>query len=107
MDLWSFWEAPEPEKPSKFSVLSFKTEVRQKSIRNAIHRCPGPIFHGFVTALGGIQELLNDTVASLLQVGFSMDFEEDPGLRQRGPEKVIPAFWPYITTSVWLEEYIK
>ena len=66
----------------KFMVLSFKTEVRQKSIRNAIRRCPGSIFHGFVTALGGMEELLDDIVASLLEVGFSMDFEEDPWLRQ-------------------------
>ena len=66
----------------KFIVLSFKTEVRQKSIRNAIQRCPGSIFHGFVTALGGMEELLDDIVASLLEVGFSMDFEEDPGLRE-------------------------
>ena len=66
----------------KFVVLSFKTEVRQKSIRNAIRRCPGSIFHGFVTALGGMEELLDDIVASLLEVGFSMDFEEDPWLRE-------------------------
>ena len=88
-------------------VPSFKTEVRQKSIRNAIRKSLGLIFHGFVTAVGGMEELLDDIVASLLEVGFSMDFEEDPGLRQRGPEVVVPAFWPYITTSVWLEEYIK
>ena len=91
----------------KFTVLSFKTEVRQKSIRNAIRRCPGPFFHGFVTALGGMEELLDDIVASLLEVGFSMDFEEDPWLREPGLAVVIPGFWPYITTSVWLEEYIK
>ena len=66
----------------KFIVLSFKTKVRQKSIRNAIQRCPGPIFHGFVTALGGMEELLDDIVVSWLEVGFSMDFEEDPGLRE-------------------------
>ena len=65
-----------------FVVLSFKTEVRQKSIRNAIRRCPGSISYGFVTALGGMEELLDDIVASLVEVGFSMDFEEDPGLRQ-------------------------
>ena len=66
----------------KFVVLSFKTEVRQKSIRNAIRRCPGSIFNGFVSALGGMEELLDDIVASLLEVGFSMDFEEDPWLRE-------------------------
>ena len=66
----------------KFMVLSFKTEVRQKSMRNANRRCFGSIFHGFVTALGGMEELLDDIVVSLLEVGFSMDLEEDPGLRQ-------------------------
>ena len=52
-------------------------------------------------------EFLDDIVASLLEVGFSMDFEEDPWPRHRGQVRVIPAFWLYITTSVWLEEYIK
>ena len=66
----------------KFVVLSFKTEVGQKSIRNAIRTCPGSIFHEFVTALGGMEELLDDIVASLLEVGFSMDFEEDLWLRE-------------------------
>ena len=51
-------------------------------------------FHEFVTVLGGMEGLLDDIVASLLEVGFSMDFEEVPWLRQRGPEKVIPGFWP-------------
>ena len=36
------------------------------------------IFHGFVTALGGMMECLDDIVASLLEVGFSMDLEEHP-----------------------------
>ena len=45
-------------------------------------------FHEFVTVLGGMEGLLDDIVASLLEVGFPMDFEEDPGLRHRGPEKV-------------------
>ena len=81
-------------------VLSFKTEVRQKSIRNAIRRCPGSIFPGFVTALGGTEELLDDIVASLLEVGFSMDFEEDPGLRQRGPEVVNPRFLAAVTNNI-------
>ena len=30
-------------------------------------------------------QLRDDIVASLPEVGFSMDFEEDPGLRQPGP----------------------
>ena len=76
----------------KFVVLSFKTEVGQKSIRNAFRRCPGSIFHGFVTALGGMEELLDDIVASLLEVGFSMDFEEVPWLRQRGQVRVNTGF---------------
>ena len=78
----------------KFIVLSLKTEVRQKSISNAILRCPGSTFHGFVTALGGMEELLDDIVATLVEVCFSMDFEEDPWLRQRPHERVTPAFCP-------------
>ena len=70
-------------------------------------RCQDLKFHEFVTVLGGMEGLLDDIVASLLEVGFSMDFEEVPWLRERGPERVIHGFWPYITTSVWLEEYIK
>ena len=58
-------------------------------------RSQEPIFHEFVIVLGGMEELLDDIVASLLEVGFSMDFEEDPGLRGHGPEVVIPGFWPY------------
>ena len=81
----------------KFIVLSFKTEVRQKSIRNAIRRCPGSIFLGFVTALGGTGELLDDIVASLLEVGFSMDFEEDPWLRHRGQVRGYPGFLAVLT----------
>ena len=81
-------------------VLSFKTEVGQKSIRNAIRRCPGSIFPGFVTALGGTEEPLDDIVASLLEVDFSMDFEEDPGLRERPREKVIPGFLAAVTNNI-------
>ena len=55
-------------------------------------RSPDSIFHGFWTALGGMEELRDDIVASLLEVGFSMDFEEVPWLRHRGPERVIPWF---------------
>ena len=84
----------------KFVVLSFKTEVGQRSIRNAIRRCPGSISHGFVTALGGMEELLDDIVASLLEVGFSMDFEEDPGLRQRGQVRVRSWFLAAVTNNI-------
>ena len=73
----------------QFIVLSFKTEVRQKSIRDAIRRCPVSIFPGFVTALGGTEELLDDIVASLLEVGFSIDFK---GLREYGPMRVNTSF---------------
>ena len=45
-------------------------------------------FHEFVTVLGGMEGLLDDIVASLLEVGFSMDFEEVPWLRQRGQVRV-------------------
>ena len=45
-------------------------------------RSQDSIFHGFVTTWGGMEELLDDIVASLLEVDFSMDFEEDPGLRE-------------------------
>ena len=41
-------------------------------------------FHEFVTVLGGMEGLLDDIVASLLEVGFSMDFGEVPWLRERG-----------------------
>ena len=55
-------------------------------------RSQDSIFLGFVTALGGMEELLDDIVATLVELGFSMDFEEDPWLRQRGLEVVIPWF---------------
>ena len=41
-------------------------------------RCQDLKFHEFVTVLGGMEGLLDDIVASLLEVGFSMDFEEVP-----------------------------
>ena len=66
----------------KFIVLSFKTEVRLHGIRNNIRRFPGSIFMDSGVAFGGLEVILDDLVASLLDVGFSMDFEEDPGLRQ-------------------------
>ena len=44
--------------------------------------------------MAGMEELPDDIVASLLEVGFPMDFEEDPGLRQHGQVRVIHGFWP-------------
>ena len=64
-------------------------------------RSPDLIFHGFGTALAGMGQLLDDLVASLLEVCFSMDFEEDPWLRHRGQVRVIPAFWPYYNNISW------
>ena len=62
-------------------------------------RSQDSIFHGFVTALGGMEELLDDIVASLLEAGFSMDFEEVPWLRARGPEVVNSWFLAPLTNS--------
>ena len=84
----------EHEKPCKLIVLSFKIKGLLNNMKTTSGRSQDSIFHSFLTALGGMEELLDDIVASLLEVGFPMDFEEDPGLRQRGPEKVIPGFWP-------------
>ena len=66
----------------KFMVLSFKIKVRLNGIRNSIRRFPGSIFMDSGVAFGGLEVILDDLGASLLEVDFSMDFEEDPGLRQ-------------------------
>ena len=79
----------------KFIVLSFKIKGLLNIMKTRSGRSQDSIFHEFVIVLGGMQELLDDIVASLLEVGFSMDFEEDPGLREHGQVKVIPAFWLY------------
>ena len=76
-------------------VLSFKIKGLLNIIKTRSGRSQDSIFHEFVTVLGGMEELLDDIVASLLEVGFSMDFEEDPWLRHRGQVRVIPGFWPY------------
>ena len=79
----------EHEKPCKFMVLSFKSKGLLNNMKTRSWRSQDSIFLGFVTALGGMEELLDDIVATLVEVGFSMDFEEDPWLRQRGPGVVI------------------
>ena len=66
----------------KFIVLSFKIKVRLNGIINSIRRFPGSICMDSGVAFGGLEVILDDLVASLLEVGFSMDFEKDPGLRQ-------------------------
>ena len=65
----------------KFIVLSFKIKGLLNIMKTRSGRSQGSFFHGFVTALGGMEELLDDIVACLLEVGFSMDFEEVPWLR--------------------------
>ena len=70
------------EKTCKFIVLSFKIKVRLNGIRNSTRRLPGSIFIDSGSAFGGLEVILDDLVASLLEVGFSMDFGEDLGLRQ-------------------------
>ena len=87
------------EKQCKFIVLSFKIKGLLNNMKSMSWRSQDSFFHGFVTTLGGIEELLDDIVASLLEVGFSMDFEEDPGLRHRGPERVNPRFLAALTNS--------
>ena len=66
-----------------FIVLSFKIKGLLNIMKTRSGRSQDSIFRGFVIALGGMEELLDDIVASLLEVGFSMDFEEDPWLRHR------------------------
>ncbi len=83
----------------RFIVLSFKIKGLLNIMKTRSGRSQDSIFHGFVTALGGMEELLDDIVASLLEVGFSMDFEEVPWLRQRGQVRVIPCFLAPLTNS--------
>ena len=71
----------EHEKPCKFIVLSFKIKGLLNNMKSMSWTSQDSFFHRFVTTLGGIEELLDDIVASLLEVGFSMDFEEVPWLR--------------------------
>ena len=66
----------------KFIVLSFKIKVRLNGIINSIKRFPGSIFMDSGVVFGGLEVILHGLVASLLEVDFSMDFEEDPGLRE-------------------------
>ena len=67
----------------KFIVLSFKIKGLLNIMKTRSGRSQDSIFHEFVTVLGDLEELLDDIVASLLEVGFSMDFEEVPWLRLR------------------------
>ncbi len=60
-------------------VLSFKIKGLLNIMTTRSGRSQESFFHGFVTTLRGIEEILDDIEASLLEVGFSMDFEEDPG----------------------------
>ena len=83
----------------KFIVLSFKIKGLLNIMKTRSGRSQDSIFHEFVTVLGNLEELLDDIVASLLEVGFSMDFEEVPWLRQRGPERVNPRFLAALTNS--------
>ena len=83
----------------KFNVLSFKIKGLLNIMKTRSGRSQDSIFHEFVIVLGGMEELLDDIVASLLEVGFSMDFEEVPWLRQRGPGVVIPCFLAALTNS--------
>ena len=62
-------------------------------------RSQDSIFHEFVIVLGGVEELLDDIVASLLEVGFSMDFEKVPWLRGRGPGVVNCRFLAPLTNN--------
>ena len=72
----------EHEKPCKLMVLSFKIKGLLNNMKTKSGRSQDSNFHEFVSVLGGMEELLDDIVASLLEVGFSMDFEEVPWLRQ-------------------------
>ncbi len=83
----------------KFIVLSFKIKGVLNNMKTTSGKSQDWIFHGFVTTLRGIEGILDDIVASLLEVGFSMDFEEDPGLREPGPERVNPWFLAPLTNS--------
>ena len=81
-------------------VLSFKIKGLLNIMKTTSGRSQHSIFHGFVTTLGGIEELLDDSVASLLEVGFSMDFEEDPWLRHRGQVRHYPWFLAAVTNNI-------
>ena len=74
--------SPRTRKTIKFIVLSFKIKGLLNIMKTRSGRSQDSIFHEFVIVLGGMQELLDDIVASLLEVGFSKDFEEVPWLRQ-------------------------
>ena len=65
----------------KFVVLSFKIKGLLNIMKTRSGKSQDSTFHGFVTTLRGMEELLDDIVACLLEVGFSMDFEEVPWLR--------------------------
>ena len=82
----------EHENPCKFMVLSFKIKGLLNNMKTRSGRSQDSNFHEFVTVLEGMEGLLDDSVASLLEVGFSRDFEEEPWLRHRGQVRVIPAF---------------
>ena len=68
----------------KFIVLSFKIKGLLNIMKTTSGRSQDWIFHGFVTTLRGIEEILDDIVACLLEVGFSMDWaqvrHQSPGL---------------------------
>ena len=85
LDLWSDRGPSNMKKTCKFIVLSFKMKGLLNNMETRSGRCQYLIFYGFVTSLGRMEEFLDDIVASLLEVGFSIDFEEDPGLREHGP----------------------
>ncbi len=53
-------------------VLSFKIKGLLNIMKTRSGRSQDSIFHGFVTTLRGIEEILDDIVASLLEVGFSI-----------------------------------
>ena len=52
----------------KFIVLSFKIKGLLNIMKTRSGRSQDSIFHEFVIVLGGMQELLDDIVASLLEV---------------------------------------
>ncbi len=62
--------ALEREKPCEFMVLSFKIKYGLKNKKCRFRSHQGSTFHGFGMTLGGIGELLDDLVASLLEACF-------------------------------------
>ena len=62
--------ALEHEKPCKCIVPSFKIKGWLNIMKARSGRSPDSIFHGFGTALGGMGQLLDDLVASFLEVSF-------------------------------------